>query len=496
MKQTSSKPNILVLFTDQQRADSIHALGNEIIRTPNMDRLVREGTAFTNCFSPAPVCVPARISMQYGLYPQKTNTYENHIMMSDNGNAYPAVLGRNGYCTRGIGKCHFDGLRGFDARETQEELESDPAKDDYVAWLEKNGYDSDEAHGARGEMYYIPQISTLPAEAHPTQWIGDRSTAFITERAQDKQPWCLFSSFIHPHPPMAPPKPWHKLYRTKDMPLPFLPENRTELYTWVNRLQNRYKYRDHGLDLNLIRTLIAYYYASISFIDFQIGRILDTLEKTGQLDNTLILFTSDHGEHLGDFGCFGKRSMHNASARVPMLVRLPGRFAAGECCDTATSLVDVFPTLLGAAGISATGLGLDGQDLAEIAKSAEPRIVYSQYEEKGNAIYMAVSRDWKYVYSAGDQSEFYFDRRNDPRELINLAAANPCSRALASARRNLLAFLWRNGISDAVIEHTQTLSWRLYPRRDESELENPNARLLLQDYSRFPLNIPGCQNQG
>ncbi|MFC1454090.1 sulfatase, partial [Verrucomicrobiota bacterium] len=309
------KPNILVLFTDMQRADTIHALGNHVIRTPHLDRLVREGTAFTNCFSPSPVCVSARCCMHYGMYPQRTGLFSNGRMMDDNGSSYPAVLGQNGYRTHAIGKCHFTpdtrALRGFQSRQTQEEGTSDPEKDDYIAWLRDNGYDYYEPHGARGEMYYIPQVSTLPVEAHPSQWIGNEADRFIRESSAQARPWCLFASFIHPHPPFAPPKPWHKLYRAPAMPLPLAVEHAPDLYTWINRFQNRYKYRDRGLDLNLLRVIKAYYYATISFVDNQLGRILDALERTGQLDDTLIVFTSDHGEHLGDLGCFGKRSMHD-----------------------------------------------------------------------------------------------------------------------------------------------------------------------------------------
>ncbi|MEI6810204.1 MAG: sulfatase-like hydrolase/transferase, partial [bacterium] len=225
----NNKPNILILFTDMQRADTIHALGNNTIKTPHLDRLVNEGTAFTNCYSPSPVCVPARCSFHYGLYPQKTQSFGNSSMMADNGNSFQAVLGRNGYRTHAVGKCHFTpddmALRGFDSRRTQEECRSDPATDDYVAWLRRNGYDDYEPHGARGEMYYIPQVSTLPARAHPTQWIGDESIRFLKgSKKKTAQPWCLFSSFIHPHPPFAPPKPWHRLYRAPDMPLPFVPD--------------------------------------------------------------------------------------------------------------------------------------------------------------------------------------------------------------------------------------------------------------------------------
>ena len=144
-------PNILILFTDMQRADTIGALGNPTIRTPHLDRLVAEGAAFTNCFSPSPVCVPARCCMHYGMYPQKTGLADNGSMMPDTGNAYPALLTRHGYRTHAIGKCHFtpepDALRGLQSRQSQEECTSDPDSDDYIAWLKTNGHDFYEPHG-------------------------------------------------------------------------------------------------------------------------------------------------------------------------------------------------------------------------------------------------------------------------------------------------------------------------------------------------------------
>lgn len=493
-------PNILILFTDMQRADTVHALGNSVIRTPHLDRLVSEGTSFLNCHSPSPVCVPARCCMHYGLYPQKTGLSDNGAMMPDNGLSFPAVLGQHGYRTHAIGKLHFTpdprALRGFQSRQTQEECISDPKRDDYVAWLKENGFDYYEPHGARGEMYYIPQVSTLPAEAHPSQWIGNESIRFVRKASTQKKPWCLFSSFIHPHPPFAPPKPWHKLYRAPDMPLPVMPGGRPDLMTWVNRLQNRYKYRDRGTDLNLVRVIKAYYYATISFVDYQVGRILAELEGTGELDNTLILFTSDHGEHLGDFGCFGKRSMHDASARVPMIVRLPSRFRAGKRSSSAVSLVDVFPTVLGVGRISVRGVDLDGVDLADVARGDHAgRTVYSQFGEKGNGIYMAVNRLWKYVYSAGDRREFFFDRRKDPCEALNLAGVKTMSSAKESMRRNLLEFLRSCNTEDAYTSGASGLAWRRYPRVQEGYLANPDARLLFQDYPSYPTVLPGYSDR-
>ena len=276
------------------------------------------------------------------------------------------------------------------------------------------------------------------------------------------------------------------------MPLPLTAGNNSELATWVNRLQNRYKYRDRGIDMNLLRVIKAYYYATISFVDYQIGRILGALEETGQLDDTLIMFTSDHGEHLGDFGCFGKRSMHDASVRVPMLIRYPSRFPAGQQCSVSTSLCDVFPTILGASGISPKGLCLDGRDLIEIAREPDPaRTVYSQFKSKDKAIYMAVNACWKYVYSAGDRAEFFFDRQTDPAETDNLATATELNDAGKELKQNLLRYLESCGMTEAYVEQNESLEWREYPRFDESYLNDPDANLLVQDYTSYPMNLPG-----
>jgi arylsulfatase A-like enzyme len=417
-------------------------------------------------------------------------------MPEDNGLSLPAVLGRAGYLTQSIGKCHFTpdrfASRGFDSRLIQEEGCSDPAKDDYVCWLRDNGYDYDEPHGTRGEMYYTPQVSLHSEAAHPTQWIGDRSIEFIGAQSGSSQPWFLFSSFIHPHPPCAPPKPWHKLYRAPLMPLPHVPPDSESLMTWVNRHQNRYKYRDQGIDRNLVRGIKAYYYATISFVDYQIGRLLTALEESGQLEETLILFTSDHGELLGDYNCFGKRSMHDASSRVPMVVRNPARFPAGLRCSVPVNLVDVFPTLAAVSGGGTSDIAFAGIDLAGIVGGEACReAVFSQFGHGSKAIYMAVTREWKYVYSAAEGHEFLFDRINDPQESRNRAGLRLTEGVRMRMKELLLTHLRDDGPADAVVESGGRLDWAPCPKLDMSYLDNPDAELLFQDHDAYVLDRAG-----
>jgi choline-sulfatase len=486
----SKRPNILLLFTDQQRFDTIAALGNPVIKTPAFDRICEAGVAFTSAYSPSPVCVPARCSLTYGQYPMHTQCYDNGWDMPEDRPSFMQVLTDSGYRTHSVGKCHFGpdkfASRGFQTREVQEEYPA-RASEDYTKFLEQEGWgELPDPHGARGEMYYVPQISQLPERLHPTQWVGDRSVAFLEEQKESEEPWLLYSGYIHPHPPFAPPSPWHKLYRAFDMPLPNVPQDVESLQTYANRVQNRYKGRDQGIDNNLMRNIKAHYYACISFIDFQVGRILDTLEATGQLENTLVILSSDHGEHLGDYNCFGKRSMHDSCARVPLLAALPGRFEGGGRCDLPANLVDVMPTMLGAAGCDSDGLALDGVDLRDLQEGACDRdTVYCQVGKNDVAIYTAVTDRWKYAYSAPDQQEYLFDRLVDPLETRNRAGLPTTRPVLNALRAQTIAFMADGGERDAV-EGDQ---WKVYPRRDVSS--DPDSGMIIQDRPDWALDLPG-----
>ncbi|WP_309384600.1 sulfatase family protein [Cerasicoccus frondis] len=492
-QMTSSKrPNVLFLFTDQQRADSIRELGNAVMQTPHLDRLCREGTAFTSAFSPSPECVPARCSLITGAYVNQTGCASNAQAMPPEQvtPTFMSLLTGAGYRTHGIGKCHFTpdstAMRGFQTRETSEEIIPADGQSDYFDYVAEQGYGHVmEPLGVRGEMYYVPQPAQQPAELCHSHWVADRTINFIEEQAGEDQPWLCYAGFIHPHPPFNPPNPWHKLYRAPDMPMPHMPIGFESLQCFINRYQNRYKYRDRGYDLNLLRCMRAYYNACVSFIDYQVGRILASLEATGELDNTLIIYSSDHGELLGDFGCFGKRSFHDAAAKVPLILRLPERFKAGDQCNKPASLIDIATTICAAADVDRIDQ-FDGVDLADLANGACARdTVFMQYQRGPDSLISAVGEGYKYTWSAPDQREYLFLRSDSP-ETQDLVGVVGHAAAHAEMRQRLIQHV-RSGshaseILDANDEFIRMLA-KVIPA-------NPDAMLFYQDPPQHQVALP------
>ncbi len=475
------KPNILLFFADQFRYDAIRANGGQPSVTPNLDRLCREGMVFDRAYTPSPVCVPARASMLWGRYPCRTGITDNGApdgFRWDGPNIMETLCGL-GYFCHGVGKMHFvpdpDGLNGFSSRERQEELPSDPAKDEYLQYLLSKGYDSIfDIHGQRSEMYYIPQISQLPERDHPTRWAGDRSVEFI-RRYDGAQPFFLMASFIHPHPPFSPPAPWNKICRVPEVGGPFVPEDAESLLVHINRVQNRYKFRDNGLDRNLVMAMRAYYFSCVAFVDHQIGRILNALEERGMLGDTLVVFASDHGELLGDYNCFGKRCMLDPSARIPLVLRFPARIPAGVRCGTPAGLTDLYPTFLDAAGAPAApeDARLDGTSLFAVPSGEPGRHVYSQFSERENGLYMAAGRDEKIIYSVPDDRWIYLDRRICEREERSLEDDARHREGMARMKEDLIRFM--SDVPYAV----EGSDFRRYPK--QAVPEDRSLGLIYQD---------------
>ena len=484
------RPNILVMFTDSQRFDTISALGNPIIKTPNLDRIACEGTAFTNHYSPSPICIPARACMLYGQYAPHTGCYDNSCPTAPAGRqSFVGALTDMGYRTHGIGKCHFSpdphAMRGFQSRERQEEVVNSPDEDEYLRFLHDNGFAHIcDPHGVRGETMCLPQQAQMPAHLHPTNWVGDRTVDFI-ENADEGQPWYLFSSFINPHPGWAPPCPWHKLYRPTYMPAPMVPPGYENLWTWANRDERRAVFHDQGVDWHLLRACRAYYYACVSFVDYQVGRILKALQQRGELDSTLIMFTSDHGDLLGDYLSFHLGSYQEGCCHIPLLARFPGTFQRDTRCSTPTSLVDIAPTILNIARCDPLP-DQDGLDLAEItAKKNDREMVFSQFRRAESGIYIAVTEHCKYAYSAGDDREFLFDRTQDPLETRNVADMPLTEAAQQTMKRALIEHLRTMGETSALDGD----DWQRFP--NWTPPVSPIVGQRVYDHPWADLSIPG-----
>lgn len=477
--------NILLIMTDQQRYDTIHSLGNKKIKTPALDALCEDSTSFTRAYTPSPVCVPARFSALSGKYCHNTGCSKNG-MMPDGHESIMEKLKRSGYETCGIGKMHFnfetDGnmaMWGYDKRVTSEEVNG-AKRDDYKDYLEKNGYGHvKDVHGVRSEMYYIPQPSQLPEKHHHTTWCADESIEYIENRNKEK-PFFLMCGIIKPHPPFELPVPWNKLYRSPDMDYPFVPVGFEDMQTYWNRVQNRYKYKSKGRDRELERIIKAHYYGCISLIDYNVGRIIKKLKDEGIYDDTLIIFTSDHGEMLGDFNCYGKRSFLDPAVRVPLIVHYPDKMK-GEKINEPVSLVDLAPTILNFAGMEPP-VDFDGCDLYE----EEPgRPVVSQYHQNDKALYMIVEGKYKYFYSAPDNKEWLIDMEADPLEYRNLAVNISYSGETEELRKKLAGIIKDSHFRECVVKK----KFRVYPRPRDYRSEDEG--LLFQDGNGSLPEIPG-----
>lgn len=437
-----ARPNILFIMTDQQRFDTIAALGNHDIYTPNLDRLVRRGVAFTNAYSTCPVCVPARYTIRTGCEPPTTRVFSNARSQPVPGQA-PTMEGRcgpylartlqqAGYRTFGIGKFHtqpWDEDLGYEVHLHSEELYSTPEqrrRDAYARWIaeEHPEFDYIEAlMGERTDMYYMPQVSPLPAELTVERWAADRAVEQI--QRDDGRPYFGFVSFIGPHPPFAPPVPFNRMYDPDRMPNPVRGDPEVDLMDEQIRWMNYAIWAEDISDARA-RALRARYYGEISYIDDCLGRILDAVEAREDADNTLICFFSDHGDHLGDHHAWQKESFFESSCHVPFLLSWPAELPGDVRHEALVCLTDLFGIATRAAGVPEMRDGIDV--LGMVDGTAPPReVLIGMYGEPGTRLFKVMVRDpqWKYIFLANGGFEQLFDLRHDPQELHNLAQARP-----------------------------------------------------------------------
>lgn len=449
-----SKPNILFLMADQHRGDAVRADGNERIDTPNLDRLAREGVRFTSAYSSTPTCTPARACLLTGLSPW------NHGMLAYGriANQYPyelpRALGAAGYYTFAIGKLHYSPqrhLHGFHGALLDESgrVESKDFRSDYRSWFASEAPNLDPDATGVGFNDYNAKAYVLPERLHPTAWTGRAAAEFIASY-QRSQPFFLNVSFARPHSPYDPPQRWMDRYLKTELP-------EAAVGKWAAGHEGRNSDRNDiwrgRMPAAEVHHSRAGYYGSISFIDEQIGRIVETLERRGMLENTLIVYTSDHGDMTGDHHLWRKSYAYEASARVPMLLRWPAGMvgeARGRALPQPAELRDLFPTFLDAAGASAER-PLDGRSLLEPARGRvqgwrefidlEHGVCY----DKSNQWTALTDGVWKYIHHAYSGAEQLFHLAKDRGELTDLSTSSAHTAELRRWRSRLIEHLAPRG---------------------------------------------------
>lgn len=450
------RPNILILYTDQQRHDALGANGNADIQTPHLDGLAAAGVNFDHCFVQNPVCMPSRASFMSGCYPSQLGITHMGVPLPEDIVTLPHLLKPCGYHSANIGKLHFlphanrdhrvpHPAYGFDHLEVSDE----PGiyEDAYRAWVRSFapdqldrlsfglpagtevwqrtlGLQDPVQHPQEGSREDFRQTVPFPAsdEVTHTAFVAERTISFLRRQGG---PFLCIAGFFSPHAPWIVPQRWLDRYDREALTLPEFPP------------EIEARRQSAGFTDDILRMARHGYYAMVSEVDWHVGRILQTLEDTGQADNTIVLFTSDHGEWLGEHLRWGKGwPGADAVSRVPLLVRWPaGNLSAGQRVSEIVEAVDVLPTLLEAAGIQVPP-HVQGSSLLPLLRGAPVA---------SSATAVMEANGWKTLRSAGfryllhaDGRESLWDLEADPCEYRDLACDDRYQDVLAEHRRLLL----------------------------------------------------------
>ena len=344
------KPNIVMITPDQLRFDCLHCYGNPVIKTPNLDRLADEGVRFEYAYAQNPVCQPSRASIMTGRYIHEHGVVRNVAGLPLHEKTLMHYLSQNGYLTAAVGKMHMYpkyGPFGFKYLDLTEGKGG--ANDNYRLYLKNKGLEGMNTRAKGEKLPFGVYTNALPAEDYIDSYIGRKAVKFIYENKV--RPFFLWVGFCGPHLPFDPPEPYDKLYSPEEVPLPPKFPGDLENKPMVRHMVDWYDL--DKLEEKILRRIVAYYYGNITLIDEWIGKILQALEKTGSLENTFILFTTDHGELLGDHGLLWKcdETMYDSNVRVPFIIYFPQKFEGRRVVKEFVESVDIMPTSLELAGI-------------------------------------------------------------------------------------------------------------------------------------------------
>jgi choline-sulfatase len=500
-----AKPNILFIIADQLAAQFLGAYGHKVTKTPNLDRLAKSGVVFENAYSSSPLCAPARATIMNGLLPSRTGVYDNAAEFSSSIPTWAHYLRLQGYKTCLSGKMHFvgpDQLHGLEERLTTDIYPAD------FGWTPDWRLKQE-----RIDWWYHNMTSVLqPGIAEITNQLEyDDEVAFLAVRKiydyarfEPGKPFCLMASFTHPHDPYAARAKYWNLYRDEEIDLPRVGQmSRDKLDAHSQRLYDVSAMQDYSVTEADIRAARHGYYANISYIDDLVGQLLDALEATGQLDNTVIVFTSDHGDFLGERGLWYKMSYLEPSAHIPLIICAPKNFTARRVKEP-VSLTEILPTLVDIAteGKAELARPTDGRSLYLLLKGAAEHLeatAWGEYLAEGTVapIYMLRRGPWKYIHCPTDRDQL-FNLIDDPHELNNMAASHPIATKFHS---EVVAKFDIPKINAAVLEsqHARLMMfealkrgnhfpWDFQPLRDASEQYTRNHMSVTDRdlQSRFP----------
>ena len=462
------RPNILFLFSDQHRADVLGCEGNRIVQTPALDGLAARGTRFSRAYCQDAVCVASRTSLMCGLYSRTTGALQNDegALLPHDGKMVPLqkLLQANGYFTGCFGKRHLPVPMsdGWNHSATTISPAQDPSDENYYDWIKARGqwaeHELDWKHGEEGAFAadLMCRISDVKDENRTPAYVVEKTVEFLKKSKENGSPFFCWSSFIFPHQPYVPSPKWAALYPPEKMPLPANWNEPVEnlppgLQNWRLNEKPPWNCGTAAKHPELYQRYIAYYYALMSEVDYSIGLILKELEALGMADDTIIVYSSDHGEFTAAHGmvekCARFHNVYEDTLRVPLIISCPAKFRQGQVCEGLVELTDFYPTILDAADIRmpAGTLPLAGKSL--VPTLAGGATVNRQYAISENWSQISIISDrWKFAKwidpsekeanfdFRGKFPDMLFDRLTDPLEVNNLIGKNlPVERALRSA---------------------------------------------------------------
>lgn len=418
--------NLMIIMDDEHSQNAMGCYGHPLVKTPNLDKLAASGTRFENAYTNCPICTPIRASFATGKYVHEIGYWDNATPYDGRVPGWGHRLQASGVRNISIGKLHYRN-------------ETDPTGIDeqIIPMHARDGGIGDILGSVRDELPVRPSAKSLAEQigAGETSYsnydvdIVQRTCKWLEEEAPrgGEKPWMLFVSFVSPHYPLIAPQEFFDMYPPNQMPMPKLhsPEGRN-LHPWIEAFRTCYP-ADDSFDDEKRRIAIASYFGLCTFVDHNVGLILGSLEKTGLRENTRLVFVSDHGESLGTRGMWGKGSLYEEAAAVPLVMNGPD-IPAGKVVNTPVSLADFYPTILESVGVALNEEDKirPGRSLYKtISEETDPdRAVFSEYHAAGakTAAYMLRQGKFKYIHYVDFQPEL-FDLEADPEELNDLGGS-------------------------------------------------------------------------